>query len=250
MKIGSEEGRIVYIEPNNIPALKNAEYSDGVFPDNITWNPEDLNISVDLRVIIPSREHREEIDYEKNALFNPNYAGYTSLMSGTDLDENGSINMLTDDFTKVSYEEIRINGAGSKEMLGITSINIRYDAHLFPVVTMKFTDVRAASLMAPSEEAMYQKESGQDIACRNFFSSLFHFPYPIFELSIKGVYGTRVTYRLFASDFRSNYNGDTGNFDVTVKFIGAMFGTYTDIPFRMLLIVPALVPSRLMAALF
>ena len=59
MKIGSEEGRIVYIEPNNIPALKNAEYSDGVFPDNITWNPEDLNISVDLRVIIPSREHRE-----------------------------------------------------------------------------------------------------------------------------------------------------------------------------------------------
>ena len=238
MKIGSEEGRIVYIEPNNIPALKNAEYSDGVFPDNITWNPEDLNISVDLRVIIPSREHREEIDYEKNALFNPNYAGYTSLMSGTDLDENGSINMLTDDFTKVSYEEIRINGAGSKEMLGITSINIRYDAHLFPVVTMKFTDVRAASLMAPSEEAMYQKESGQDIACRNFFSSLFHFPYPIFELSIKGVYGTRVTYRLFASDFRSNYNGDTGNFDVTVKFIGAMFGTYTDIPFRMLLIAP------------
>ena len=238
MKIGSEEGRIVYIEPNNIPALKNAEYSDGVFPDNITWNPEDLNISVDLRVIIPSREHREEIDYEKNALFNPNYAGYTSLMNGTELDENGNINMLTDDFTKVSYEEIRINGAGSKEMLGITSINIKYDAHLFPVVTMKFTDVRAASLMAPSEEAMYQKESGQDIACRNFFSSLFHFPYPIFELSIKGVYGTRVTYRLFASDFRSNYNGDTGNFDVTVKFIGAMFGTYTDIPFRMLLIAP------------
>lgn len=244
MAESKDNGRIVYIEPNNIPAIKAAGYAggvksdenpDGLIPDNITWNPEDLNISVDLQVIIPSREHRENMNYEKNALFNPKYASYKSFFSGIDI---GGNNMLTDDYTNISYEEIRINGAGSRESLGVTSINIKFDANLYPVVTMKFTDVRAASLMAPAEQAFLDKRLKSEQICRNFFSALFKFPYPLFNLTVKGMFGTRVTFRLSVIDFKSNYNGDTGNYDVTVTFMGNIYGLYTDIPFRFLLIAP------------
>lgn len=244
MAESKDNGRIVYIEPNNIPAIKAAGYAggvksdenpDGLIPDNITWNPEDLNISVDLQVIIPSREHRENMNYEKNALFNPKYASYKSFFSGIDI---GGNNMLTDDYTNISYEEIRINGAGSRESLGVTSINIKFDPNLYPVVTMKFTDVRAASLMAPAEQAFLDKKLKSEQICRNFFSALFKFPYPLFNLTVKGMFGTRVTFRLSVIDFKSNYNGDTGNYDVTVTFMGNIYGLYTDIPFRFLLIAP------------
>ena len=233
--MAESKNRIVYIEPNSLPGKYAAAYSNGVNPDNITWNPEDYNISVDLQVIIPTREPRNDLDYEKNALFNPNYASYQSFFSGEDLNGNG---MLTDDYTNISYEEIRINGAGSKESLGVTSINIKFDANLYPVVTMKFTDVRAASLMGPAEQAFEDKEDKSQQVCRNFFSSLFKFPYPLFNLTVKGIFGTRATFRLSVNDFKSSYNGDTGNFDVTVSFIGNMYGLYTDIPFRFLLAAP------------
>ena len=235
MAESKDNGRIVYIEPNNIPALRNATYAAGVTPDNITWNPEDLNISVDIQVIIPTREHRENVDYEKNALFNPKYSSYKSFFSGVDMNGTG---MLSDDYTNVSYEEIRINGAGSRENLGVNSINIKFDANLYPVVTMKFTDVRASSLMAPAEQAFLDKRLKSEQVCRNFFSALFRFPYPLFNLTVKGVFGTRVTFRLSVTDFKSNYNPDTGNFDVIVTFIGNIYGLYTDIPFRCLLVAP------------
>lgn len=235
MAESKDNGRIVYIEPNNIPALRNATYAAGVTPDNITWNPEDLNISVDIQVIIPTREHRENVDYEKNALFNPKHSSYKSFFSGVDMNGTG---MLSDDYTNVSYEEIRINGAGSRENLGVNSINIKFDANLYPVVTMKFTDVRASSLMAPAEQAFLDKQLKSEQVCRNFFSALFRFPYPLFNLTVKGVYGTRVTFRLSVTDFKSNYNPDTGNFDVIVTFIGNIYGLYTDIPFRCLLVAP------------
>lgn len=243
MAEGKEQNRIVYLDPNNIPAIKpileGGKYKDGVSPDNLTWNPEDYNICVDIKVIIPSREHKKGLDYEENALFNSKFSSFSSIFHGNDLTNKiGEKNFLTDDYTNVSYEEIRINGAGSREMLGVSSINIKFDAHLYPVVTIKFTDVRAASLMAPAEQAYVDKMNKQDEVCRNFFSALFRYPYPIFMLSVKGIYGTMVSFRLSTYDFKSSYNADTGNFDVTVQFIGSMYGIYTDIPFKLILSAP------------
>ena len=39
-------------------------------------------------------------------------------------------------------------------------------------------------------------------------------------------------------DFKSSFNSQTGNFDATVKFIGKMYGVYSDIPMEYLFIAP------------
>ena len=40
----AQSARIVYIEPNDIASVKGI---NGGRIDNVTWNPEDLNMSVD-----------------------------------------------------------------------------------------------------------------------------------------------------------------------------------------------------------
>ncbi|MBP5725352.1 MAG: hypothetical protein J6X18_17470 [Bacteroidales bacterium] len=148
---------------------------------------------------------------------------------------------LTTDWTSISYQEIKNNRAGSKEMLGINSIQITFDAHMYPRVTMNFTDVRGSALMEPQEQRnldLHGNGIGDDKAVKNFFVNFFKFPYPRFLLSVKGVYGTCVTFVLSVEDFRSTFNSDTGNFDTVVKFMGNMYGIYTDIPMNYLLIAP------------
>jgi hypothetical protein len=95
-------------------------------------------------------------------------------------------------------------------------------------------------LMMPHEEVYRQEHVSQNYTPKieKFFAALFTFPYPEFLLRIKGFYGKKVEYSLVVSDFKSSFNNQTGNFDATVKFIGRMYGMYTDIPMAYLLIAP------------
>lgn len=235
-----ERDRILYIEPNDLPAFSRARSANGEPLDNITWDPDDLNISVDLQVVVPSREYRAT-DFDESGEFNLNEAKYQSILSGVKLNEKNKEGYLTTDWTSISYQEIKNNRAGSKEMLGINSIQITFDAHMYPRVTMNFTDVRGSALMEPQEQRnldLHGNGIGDDKAVKNFFVNFFKFPYPRFLLSVKGVYGTCVTFVLSVEDFRSTFNSDTGNFDTVVKFMGNMYGIYTDIPMNYLLIAP------------
>ena len=207
--------------------------------DNITWDPEDLNISVDLQVVIPSRQYNAK-DFDDDGDFNLNDAKYQSILSGVKLDSKNGEGYLTTDWTNVSYQEIKNNRAGSKELFGINSIQITFDSHLYPRVTMNFTDVRGSSLMGPQEQHyldIHGTDKGDKVT-RNFFANLFKFPYPRFLLSIKGVCGTCVTFVLSVEDFKATFNSESGNYDVIVKFMGNMYGLYTDIPMNYLLIAP------------
>jgi hypothetical protein len=155
---------------------------------------------------------------------------------------------LTTDYTNISYSEIKNNNVSSKEALGITSIDITFDAHFYPKVTINFTDVHAYSLFMPAEEEYKEglkskafeagkyHEAGR--AYTNFFNAVFHFPYPRFLLTVKGFYGTKVTFILAVETFKSALNSNTGNFDVTINFIGYMYGIYTDIPMNFLMCAP------------
>ena len=228
---GELQGRVVYLEPNDFRNQIGASYGSG---DNVYWRPEDLSIAVDLQVIIPDRNSCGSDIYENfNVTINSKEGDsrWTSFFRGTEI--NGEP-YLTDSFTDISYQEISQNRAGSKEALGIKSIDIQFDAHFYPVVKMRLVDVRGASLMMPAEANFEEKEK----VCQEFFNALFHFPYPRFALSIKGFYGTRVTFMLAVNDFQSAFNSQTGNFDVEVSFIGHMYGLYTDIPMSCLLVAP------------
>ena len=224
----SARGRLIYIEPNNLSNFKGVKLN-GNSQDNIVWNPEDLNYSVDLQVVVPDRTQcggdiaNDGLTF---TLSNINKNGMLSFFDGTTV--NGK-KMLTDNYTDASFAELKDSSKQNKECLGIKSINVDFASYFYPQVTIEFTDVRAFSLMGPSETSS---------STESFFKSVFHYPYPKFLLTIKGYYGTKVTFKLAVNEFKSRLNQQTGNFDVTITFIGYMFGVYTDIPTNFILIAP------------
>jgi len=102
------------------------------------------------------------------------------------------------------------NSRGVLEGFGVKSIDIKYNASLVPVVDITFTDVRGA--------ALFDTISAEDR--RSPYSIFFKMPYPIFELSIKGYFGKTVNYCLHMITWTSNFDGSTGNFDISANFIG------------------------------
>lgn len=244
-------GRIVYVEPNDIVAST----SESVSLDNVSWNPEELNMAVDLQVIVPRRSDfgsRNSSSGKKSIVEiwtegMDDLNRYISFMQGADIkDNNGNLvgHELTTDYINASYTEVTSQGQSCKEALGIDSIDITFDQHFYPQVNIKFIDVRGYSLMMPTEE-VYRLEHVDAGSSRlnkggyiNFFRALFHFPYPRFLLTVKGFYGTSVTFQLAVNEFRNNFNSDTGNFEITVSFIGYMYGLYTDVPLNLLIAAP------------
>ena len=244
-------GRILYVEPNDIVGSN----GESIPLDNVSWNPEDLNMAVDLQVIVPRRSDfgsrnlntgaKSTIEIWHEGL--DDVGRYISFMQGADIkDKNGNLigHELTTDYINASYTEVTSQGQSCKEALGIDSIDITFDQHFYPQVSIKFIDVRGYSLMMPTEE-VYRLEHVDAGSSRlssggyiNFFRALFHFPYPRFLLTVKGFYGRSITFQLAVNEFRNNFNSDTGNFEITVSFIGYMYGLYTDIPLNLLIAAP------------
>ena len=222
-----EFGKFRYIEPNDVFENKTYGKKDGEGSYNVTQPIEDYSIAVELEVTIPNRG-----------------TWVTASTSNGDLNNGSSISFfegvdghLTNTPGTLIYKDL-INGKQDKESLGITNIHIGYTSYYHPEVTIQFTDIRGMGLMMPHEESYRQESVNSTVRVEKFFAALFTFPYPEFKLRIKGFYGKKVEYSLVVSDFKSSFNNETGNFDATVKFIGKMYGVYTDIPFSYLLIAP------------
>ena len=254
------KGRLKYIEPNDLAALYGVKMANGKainsensYVDNVSWDPEEMNMSVDLQVVMPNREDCGQISFNNNfavEINNDNSSAigrYVSFLQGSGFnDKNGNNvgNELTTSYTDASYMELRNNNESNKECIGIESIDITFDSHFYPQVNIKFIDVRGYSLMMPTEyqyrETLIDKSSGNRYGTtyNNFFRALFRFPYPRFLLTIKGYYGNHITFMLSVNEFKNNFNSSTGNFEVNVSFIGYMYGLYTDLPFNFLICAP------------
>lgn len=224
-------GRVVYIEPNN-------DINGTGKGTNFTFNPEDYSILVDLQVDVVDRfaingsGTKDMIQYtlEWDAK-----GTKTSMFKGT----NG---MLTTRALNTSFSEIISNY--NQEAIGINSIDIRYNSWNYPEITIQFTDIRGASLLSAADYVHTvlvdddNKGAFTDNFANTLFSTFFRFPYPRYTLIVKGFYGRPVSYSLCVNDFKTKFNASTGNFDVTVSFIGYMYGLLTDIPMRLLLAAP------------
>lgn len=253
-------GRLKYIEPNDLAALYGVKMANGKainsensYVDNVTWDPEDMNMSVDLQVVMPNREDCGQISFNDFFAVEINndkasaIGRYVSFLQGSGFnDKNGKNvgNELTTSYTDASYIELRNNNESNKECVGIESIDITFDSHFYPQVNIKFIDVRGYSLMMPTEDQYReglinkQSENSNKTTYNNFFRALFRFPYPRFLLTIKGYYGNHITFMLAVNEFKNNFNSSTGNFEVNVSFIGYVYGLYTDLPFNFLICAP------------
>lgn len=212
-------GKIRYIEPTNIS--ENGKDATG---GNTYIAPlEDYCISIDLEIFYSKRSSCG-IDKPIRLFFSTDNKTLSLL--------NGTSGHLTTNFTDISYDNPENN---TSECVGIESINISYEmstpAFAFsPIVKIKFIDVRGASFMA-------KKESNSDSI--NLLESLFIYPYPQFNLYVKGFYGRKVKYSLTLSKSTGiEFDSQTGNFSITGEFIGSMYGIYNDIPMQYAAISP------------
>ena len=256
-------GRLIYVEPTEFAEYKIIEEKRNAvkyYPDNISWNQEDLQYTVDLQVVCPDRYNVESCVKRKieSNTYVSGSKDWVSFLNGNTL---GNDNYLTDAYTEITFQEINNNKESQKEALGIDSIDISFDSHFFPLVNIKFTDVRAAALFGPTDNEYAQnlrievltakKDNGglsedetkelerlKNKASTSFFKSLFRFPYPRFMLTVMGYYGDKVTFQLAVSDFKTSFNSSNGNFDVNVSFIGYMYGLYTDLPMSLIFTAP------------
>ena len=133
--------------------------------------------------------------------------------------DNG-VSYATTDYTEIGGLSLDDkNYGGVVEGFGIKSINITYNSSLVPHVDITFTDLRGASLFDIIDSDNRKSP----------YSLFFKMPYPVFNLTVKGYYGKPVTYCLHMLKWSSQFNSDSGNFDITAKFVGFQSAFLSDI---------------------
>lgn len=227
-------GRLLYVEPTY--------FKDGTksYNSNDIINPyEDYCMAIDLVVKVVDRYscgwgafsgEEKEFNFSSSN-------GTISLNGGKTGKENDEY--LTTNFTDVSLTNPDSN---TSECLGIESISISYNNQLFPLVVIKFVDVRGSSLMSPVEQNYYSQNTlnSSDKLYRAFFTM----PYPMFLLKVKGFYGEGATFKLALHKADIDFNSDTGNFNITASFIGYMYGIYADLPMSYIAVAPYMIGGR------
>lgn len=225
-------GRFKYIEPTNMNLN---------LPDNaITFPYEDYSTGVRLEVTVPDRFSCGMENSETTITFSSEN-GTIDFFGGSG-SEGSKQGYLTTNFTDISANNI---GRGNRECLGIDSITISYQQWFYPIVNIRFVDVRGASLFMAQEKALQDtiKDGNSNITQINsgsFFKAIFACPSPVFKLTIMGFYGKSATFNLKMSSFQTEFDSENGNFIANVEFVGNMYGVYTEIPLQYLAIAPYL----------
>lgn len=229
-----EFGRLRYVEPTNF--FKNRE---GTYSDSINFPYEDYNIAVDLTIRQANRYSCGwwTQDGTMNEITYSSGNGTLSFLGGSGGYDNETF--MTTNFTDISMTSPETN---TTECLGIESISIQYNSWLYPQVVIKFVDVRGATVMQPAEKGYYKPEMEANTS--KIYKSLFSFPYPMFMLRVKGFYGKGVTYRLAVNKTQFEFDANSGNFNITVDFIGYMYGIYSDIPMTFIAAAPFMKSGR------
>jgi len=213
--IGCSAGRAKIVDPNDFDGFKSS--------DNVPVQLEDLNISVKLTSF---RKGRTLLTGESEGGIKDNVSEISvNFIEGSEM---GNKKVLTTSYTDLttSFESDIVND----ETLGITNIDIEFNASMAPMITINFIDVRGSAIFQNEENILNNRG--------NKYTTFFQLPYPIFELEIKGYYGMPVKYCLHMLKFNSKFNSQTGNFEITANFIGYTFALMSDMLIGYLKAIP------------
>jgi hypothetical protein len=238
-----------YVEPNsdleNISNYSEYVTTDGKVYDKII-NPEDYCIGLSITTELCNRGQSSTAGNQVVMMSweNTGENSKVNFMSGTLMPsvKNDSIhNNLNIPYLTTNYADMYVSDLvhyGTTEMIGIKSVNIDFENATLPVITVQFTDVRGMSLFTPKEFIKNKETINNKNVSQFFFQCFFKFPYPKFNITVKGFYGRPVTYEATCDKFDTDFNAETGNFDVTVRFIGYKYSFLSDITTEMLLLAP------------
>lgn len=236
-EIVQKNGRIFYVDPNDV-------FGFGGDNGDVPLTPPYEDMSIAFNLII---EKYDRFNNQK-----PNQIGlcwcdklssdgHYNVLNGSISDKNGIYDSQGNRYLSTYYVDISADGYNKGEQiegLGVSSIHVAFDSYYTPTVVINFVDVRGSALFG-REEAIHTSASGNgEINSSNIFGSFFTIPYPKFKLQIKGFFGKAVTYQLTVTNFKANFNAQTGNVEATVQFVGYTWSLLTDIPLQYLVAAP------------
>jgi hypothetical protein len=219
-----DQQNIIHIDPNSVVD------SNGQIQSRLV-NHENLVMYVNLEADLIPRTTLFT-NNEQNSLFSVAQGTFNLLRNQGDKNEfeNNFDTNWTDTFVGKS-ERVNLKLFGlplsfdtvkkqdydpTAQTFGIESISIVVKgANNIPQVTINFVDVRGKTLFESPSNSPYK--------------AFFHQPWPIFYLTVKGYYGKAIRYRLQLVDFKSRFNGSSGNFEITTKFVGSTYAFLNDI---------------------
>ena len=132
------------------------------------------------------------------------------------------------------YDKVTVNNPGNvatdNGLLGITSINVRTNTSFVPQVTIELEDIQGKALFELGDNSPY--------------AAFFNLPYPPFYLTLKGYYGQAIKYQLNLKTFNARFNSFSGNYQVTLEFVGYKFNILNEISMGHLLAAPHMYSTR------
>ena len=197
------ERRIEYYEPNDIDV-----------------DMTSLTIYVELEIKKKSRNLLQEA---------------TSLKFNTVMRSKDNVNFFSEELTTGIESILLMESEGSKELLGINSIDIKYNSWYYPQVTIEFIDVRAGGVINSMESNTEN----------SVYASLFALPISEFLLTVKGYLGKSVTYSLATQNVTVSVDEATGCYKIKADLMGYIFGVLQDIPMHLLVLSPILTNTEL-----
>ena len=252
---------VTYVEPNIAIGSENtSNLSDNLYPnDGYERVPrlEDYCIAFNIEVEVSSREAQGiGTSTNKDVIimqWNGNDSNCVNFMGGTKIggyDINGTTRSSriagAQENLTTYYADMYVGDLidyGTTEMIGVKSVNIEYEKSCVPIITVQLTDVRGISLFQPTELSRDNTYNGikginKDNVAQSFFQCFFKMPLPKFTIYIKGFYGNPVSYVVMCDKFDTNFNSETGDFDVTARFIGYSYSFMTDVSLDALIAAP------------
>jgi len=191
-------GKVIYVDPNP--------------KGNIIKTPEDFAISVEL---VTTKKKRTAIEIVKGGdtyVDTGSSKTKISFIDGSKVNGEGVQKSLTTLYTEVGNNFNKTNT--DLETLGISNISIEFNSSYAPMVSIDFVDTRGKLF-----------EMGNNSP----YSVFFELPFPVFELTVKGFYGSAVKYKLHLYKFNGKFNSSKGSFEVKCNFIGYTYAFLSDI---------------------
>lgn len=205
---GCTNKKTTMVDPNKFYDSNTTSDYKNINLNNFSVPLEDLSVMVELTT---TRKNRTVLTIGgKDGSMSESTvggAGVINFIDGTNI--NGKKSLTT------AYTDLKvISETDNVETLGITNIDIEFNSSYAPLITINFVDVRGNAIFSQGTKSKY-----------NVF---FELPYPIFNLTIKGFYGTPVKYCLHLTKFNSKFNSETGNFEITANFVGYTYAILSD----------------------
>lgn len=129
------------------------------------------------------------------------------------------LNPNNQDYFSTNWTDLQSQHANpnviNSELLGITNISYKCGASFIPTVDITLEDIRGRSLFESGDESVY--------------SVFLNLPYPTFYLTLKGFYGKAIKYPLILQKFQASFDQSSGNFLITLNFLGYKYNVLTDV---------------------